>query len=110
MLARKTTESLGVRLARWAWFRTFTRAVFGPAIEQIVAEQTNQTLVDVFRHHRREFDALDKRISERFDLCQELIAQNVGKLRKEHAEKQRTFAEAVRRLEAQLELRAEAGR
>lgn len=91
MSARKTSESLGVRLARWEWFRIFTRAIFGPAIEQIVAEQTNETLVAAFRHHRQEFDTLDKRISERFDLCQELIAQNVGKLRKEQSDQVRSL-------------------
>jgi hypothetical protein len=95
MSARKTKQTLGVRLARWDWFRTFTRAVFGPAIEQLVAEQTNETLASAFRHHRQEFNTLDNRITERFDLCQELIAQNVSKLRKEQSEQARSLREQL---------------
>jgi hypothetical protein len=108
MSTRKTAQDLGVKLARWSWFRTFTRAIFGPAIEQLVAEQTNQILVDAFRHHRREFDTLDKRISERFELCQTLIAENVGKLRKEHAEAFRSLRADVNALS--FRFHQEAGR
>lgn len=105
MSARKTVGNLGVRLARRAWFRTLTRAVFGPAIEQLVAEQTNETLVAAFRHHRQEFDHLDKRITERFDLAQELIAQNVAKLRTEQGEHLRLIREQVNGISFRMEAR-----
>jgi len=105
MQASKTAETLGVRLSRYPWFQALTARVFGPTVHQIVDTQINEILSVVFQRHRQEFDYFDRRIMERFDTGQDILAQNVAKLRKEQREGIAQLRDEMRVLRNQVAVR-----